>query len=151
VNVCPFFFGVLVLCVSFVFCYLASFWEYRLHNLRVFSVSQLQAWECFQLFTNGVCFLLHCIRFLQLTIKNRKQYYLPILTDIQPAELRRSRATLFLARRAMEPRYLLHSALTRPSSANVGRLISRHPFIPDAQHLISSSDNNRRAAQWADN
>ena len=58
-------FGVLVLCVSFVFCYLASFWEYRLDNLRVFSVSQLQAWECFQVFTNGVCFLLHRTRFLQ--------------------------------------------------------------------------------------
>ena len=41
------------------FCYLASFWEYRLDSLRIFSVSQLQAWECLQVFTNGVCF--YCI------------------------------------------------------------------------------------------
>jgi len=33
---------------------------------------------------------------------------LPILTDIQPAELRRSGATLSLAHRAMEPGHLLH-------------------------------------------
>ena len=46
------------LCVSSVFCYLANFWEYRLDNLKFFSVSQLQAWECFQMFTNSVCF--HC-------------------------------------------------------------------------------------------
>jgi len=50
----------------------------------------------------------------------------------------------------MEPGQLLHSALTRPSSANVRRLKSRHPFVPAAQYLISSSDNDIRAAQWAD-
>jgi len=70
---------------------------------------------------------------------------LPTLAGIQPAELRRSGATLSLARRAMEHGHLLHSALTRPSSANARRLKSRHPFV------ISSSDNNNiRAAQWAD-
>jgi len=45
-----------------------------------------------------------------------------ILAGIQPAELRRNGATLSLARRAMEPVDLLHSALTRPSSANARRL-----------------------------
>ena len=51
----------------------------------------------------------------------------------------------------MEPGHLLHSALTRPSSANARRLKSRHPFVPAAQHLIALSDyNNIRAAQWAD-
>jgi len=62
---------------------------------------------------------------------------LPILAGIQAAELRRSRATLSLARRAMEPRHLLHSALNRPSSADARRLKSRHPFVPAAQQLIS--------------
>jgi len=76
---------------------------------------------------------------------------LPTLAGIQPAELRRNGATLSLARRLMEPGHLLHSAHTRPSSANARRLQSRHPFVPAAQHLISSSDNNNiRAAQWAD-
>jgi len=76
---------------------------------------------------------------------------LPNLAGIQPAELRRSGATLSPARRAMEPGHLLQSALTRPLSANVRRLKSRHPFVPATQHLVSSSDNNSiRAAQWAD-
>jgi len=49
----------------------------------------------------------------------------------------------------MEPGHLLHLALTRPSSANARRLKSRHPFVLAAQ-LISFSDNNIRAPQWAD-
>jgi len=76
---------------------------------------------------------------------------LPILAGIQPAEFRRNGATLSLARRDMESGHLLHSALTRPSSANARRLKSRHPFVPAAQQLISSSDDNSiRAALWAD-
>jgi len=76
---------------------------------------------------------------------------LPILAGIQPAELRRIGATLPLARRAMKPGHLLHSVLTRPSSANARRLKSRHSFVPAAQYLITLSDNsNIRAAQWAD-
>jgi len=55
-----------------------------------------------------------------------------------------------LAGRAMEPGHLLHSALTRPPGANPRRL-TRYPFVPAAQQLIGSSDNNNiRAAQWAD-
>ena len=78
-------------------------------------------------------------------------YNFSILAGIQPAELRLNEATLSLARRAMEPGYLLHSALTRPSSAKARRLKSRHPFVSTAQHLMSSSDNNNiHAAQWAD-
>jgi len=77
---------------------------------------------------------------------------LTILASGQSAELRRNAAKVSLACRAMEPRHLLHSALTRPSSADAQRLKSRHPFVPAAQQLISSSDNNNiRAAHWADN
>ena len=47
------------------------------------------------------------------------------------------------------PGHLLYSALTCPSSGNVRRLKSKHPIIPAAQ-LISSSDDNRSAALWAD-
>jgi len=43
---------------------------------------------------------------------------LPTLAGNQPAELRRNGATLSLARRGMELGHLLHSVLTRPSSAN---------------------------------
>jgi len=62
---------------------------------------------------------------------------LPILAGIQPAELRRNGATLSLARSAMEPGNLLHSALTCTLSANARHLKSRHPFVPAAQQLIS--------------
>jgi len=55
---------------------------------------------------------------------------LPILAGIQPAELRRSGATLSLGRWAMEPGHLLHSALTLPSSPHARRLKS---FVPAAQ------------------
>jgi len=72
---------------------------------------------------------------------------LPILAGIQPAELRRSGTKLSLGRRAMEPGHLLHSALTRPSSADARRLKSRHSFVPAVQQPISFSDNNIRAAQ----
>ena len=61
---------------------------------------------------------------------------LPSLTGIQPTEHRRNGATLSLARRAMEPGHLFHSALTRPSSANARRLKSIHPLYPP--HNISS-------------
>ena len=76
---------------------------------------------------------------------------LRILAGIQPAELRRKGATLCLARRAVEPGHLLHSALTCSPGGNGRHLKSSHPFIPPAQQLISSSDDyNRRAACWAD-
>jgi len=67
---------------------------------------------------------------------------LTILASIQPAGFRLHGATLSLARRAMEPGHLLHSALACPSSADARRLKSRHAFVPAAQQLISSSDNN---------
>ena len=72
---------------------------------------------------------------------------LPILAGIQPAELRQRGVTLILGHRAME-----HGVpwSTRPSGATAWRLKSRHPFVPAAKQLISFSDNNIRAAHWAD-
>ena len=56
-----------------------------------------------------------------------------------------------LARRATVPRHVLHSALTRPSSANVRCFKSRQWFVPAAEQLISLSDNNNiHVAHWAD-
>jgi len=63
---------------------------------------------------------------------------LPVLAGIQPAGVRRKGATLSLARRAVEPRQLLHTALTCLPSANARRVNSRHPFVPGVQQLISS-------------
>jgi len=47
---------------------------------------------------------------------------LPVLTGIQPAELRRKGATLSLSRRAVGPGHLLYSPLTCPSSGNARHL-----------------------------
>jgi len=55
-------------------------------------------------------------------------YYLPILAGIQHAELRRRRVTLCLARRVMEPGYLLLLALSCPPSGNGRRLKSKTPI-----------------------
>jgi len=70
-----------------------------------------------------------------------------ILAGIQPAELRRKAATLSLARRAMEPAHLLHSALTCPPSGNARNLKSRHPFVSAANkssvHLPTTTEVRR--------
>ena len=50
----------------------------------------------------------------------------------------------------MEPGHLLHSALNSPSIANAQRLKSRHSFVPAAQQLSLSDNNNIRVAHWAD-
>jgi len=63
---------------------------------------------------------------------------LPFLADIQPAELRRNGDTLSLARRAMEPGHLLHSALTRPPSANA-RHLDTHSCPPPPVHLTTTT------------
>ena len=76
---------------------------------------------------------------------------LPTLAGIQPLSFVAMEPHMSLARRSMEPGHMLHSALTRPSSANVRRLKSRQAIVPAAQHLISLSDNsNIGAAHWAD-
>ena len=72
----------------------------------------------------------------------------PILAGIQPAELHCNGATLSPARRAMEPQRLLHPGLTGPSTANAWCLKLSHPFVPAAQQIINSSDNNKSVASW---
>jgi len=64
--------------------------------------------------------------------------HLLILAGIQPGELRCKGATLSLARRAVDPGHLLHSALTCPPNGNARYLKSRHPFVPATQQLIKS-------------
>ena len=65
--------------------------------------------------------------------------WMPASYTSGPAELRRNGAAVSLTRCALELGHLLHSALTRPSSANARRLKSRYPFLPAEQQLISSS------------
>ena len=58
---------------------------------------------------------------------------LPALAGIQPAELRRLGARLFLANRTIhDPDYVLHRQLVGQQDAHLGRLRSRPPFVPAA-------------------
>ena len=54
---------------------------------------------------------------------------LVILTCIQPAEFQRKRDTMSLARHAMEPEYVLQSALTCSPGGNAWHPNSRNPFV----------------------
>ena len=76
--------------------------------------------------------------------------YLPVLSGIQPAELRRQGATLSLANRSsLDPDHILHGRLEGSQDADRKRLKSRHPFVPAARKLLDSlSTMGTRVAQW---
>ena len=76
--------------------------------------------------------------------------HLPVLSGIQPAELRRMGATLSLAHRGfLDPDYILYGLLSRSSDTCQVRLRSRRPFVPVAPNLL---DNLARlgicASEW---
>ena len=75
---------------------------------------------------------------------------LPVLTGIQPAQLRRQGATLSLANHSsLDPGHILHGQVTEPRTASKERLKSRHPFVPTARKLLHNlSKLGIRAAQW---
>ena len=62
---------------------------------------------------------------------------LPVLSDIQPAELRHQGATPSLVNRSsLDPGHILNGQLTEPQIASKERLKSRHPFAPAAGKLL---------------
>ena len=64
---------------------------------------------------------------------------LPVLAGIQPTELHRVGATLFLANRAIhDPDQVLHRQLVGQQDAHLGRFRSRRPFVPAAWKLLGS-------------
>ena len=75
---------------------------------------------------------------------------LPVLAAIQPAELRRLGTTLSLANHAIhDPDHVLHGQLVGHQNAHLGRLRSRHPFVPTAWKLLRSlSKLDIRVKQW---
>ena len=67
------------------------------------------------------------------------------------AELRRRKATLTLARQALEPNHLLHHKIISPELRQSRRLKSRHPFVPAARQLLFNLNHlDIRAADWAE-
>ena len=75
---------------------------------------------------------------------------LPVLSGIQPAELRRQGATLSSAKRSsLNPGHILHGQLTLLQAASKESLKSRRPFVPAARKLLHNlSELDIRVAQW---
>ena len=62
--------------------------------------------------------------------------HLPVLSGIQPVELRRIGATLSLAYRgSLDPDHILYGLLSGSSDTRQVRLRSRRPFVPGARNL----------------
>ena len=76
--------------------------------------------------------------------------HLPVLSGIQPTELRRMGATLSLAYRgSLDPDYILHGLLSGSSDTRQVRLRSRHPFVPAARNLLHNNARlGIRASKW---
>ena len=64
--------------------------------------------------------------------------HLPVLSGIQPAELRRLGATLSLAYRgSLDPDHILYGLLSGSSDTRQVRLRSRRPFVPGARNNLA--------------
>ena len=76
--------------------------------------------------------------------------HLPVLSGIQPAELRRMGATLSLAYRgSLEPDHILYGLLSGSSDTCQARLRSRRPFVPGARNLLDNLARlGIRASEW---
>ena len=76
--------------------------------------------------------------------------HLPVLSGIQPAELRRMGATLFLAYRgSLDSDHILYGLLSGSSNTRQVRLRSRRPFLPVARNLLDNLVRlGIRASEW---
>ena len=76
--------------------------------------------------------------------------HLPVLSGIQPAELRRMGATLSLAHRgSLDPDHILNVLLSGSSDIRQVRLRSRRSFVPGARNLLDNlASLGIRASEW---
>ena len=76
--------------------------------------------------------------------------HLPVLSTIQPAELRRMEATLSLTHRgSLDPDPILYGLLSGSSDTRQVRLRSRRPFVPGARNLLDNLARfGIRASKW---
>ena len=76
--------------------------------------------------------------------------HLPLLSGIQPAELRRMGATLTLAYRgSLDPDHILYGCLGGFSDTRQVRLRSRRPFVPGARNLLNNFARlGIRSSKW---
>ena len=76
--------------------------------------------------------------------------HLPVLSGIQPAELRRMGATLSLADHgSLDPDHIFYGLLSGSSDIRQVKLRSRRPFVPAARNLLDNLDRlGIRASKW---
>ena len=76
--------------------------------------------------------------------------HLPVLSGIQPGELRRLGATLSLAQRgSLDLDHILHGVLSGSSDTRQARLRSRRSFVSAARNLLDSlAGLGIRASEW---
>ena len=76
--------------------------------------------------------------------------HLPVLSGIQPAELRRMEATLSLAYHgSLDPDHILYGLLSGSSDTRQVRLRSRRPFVSVARNLLDNlARHGIRASEW---
>ena len=76
--------------------------------------------------------------------------HLPVLSGIQPAELRRMGATLSLVHHgSLDPDHILYGLLSGSSDTRQVRLRSRRPFVPGARNLLNNLARlGIRASEW---
>ena len=76
--------------------------------------------------------------------------HLPVLSGIQPAELGRMGATLFLAQRgSLDPNHILYGLVSVSSDIGQVRLRFRRPFVPVARNLLDNFARlGIRASEW---
>ena len=76
--------------------------------------------------------------------------HLPVLSGIQPAELRRMGATYSLAHRgSMDPDHILYCLLSGSSDTRQARLRSIRPFVPVARNFLDNLARlGIRASEW---
>ena len=92
---------------------------------------------------NALCIVTGCLR-------PTPTDHLPVLSGIQPAELRRLGTTLSLAYcGSLDPDHILHGLLSRSSDTRQVRLRSRLPFVPAARNLLANLARlGIRASEW---
>ena len=77
--------------------------------------------------------------------------HLPVLSGIQPAELRRIGTTLSLAYRgSLDPDHILYGLLSGPSDTRQARLRSRRPFVAATRNLFGQPCQTWHPRFWMD-
>ena len=92
----------------------------------------------------------HALRIVIGCLRPTPTDHLPILSGIQPVELRQLRATPSLAYRgSLDPDHILYGLLSGSSDAHQENLRFKRPFVLTAQNLLNNSAGiGIRASEW---